>query len=265
MARASRLWQAARLVGGAAGRLLVRALALRRGARQPALGPGPGGRRAHAGRTLVRRRKAELRREPAAPSRRSSGHDRLERGRDAAHAELCGAVRARRAAGRSPEGGRRRPRRSGRRGHAAHSRDHHRHAGCHRARRDLVVLLARFRRPGRARPLRPDRAQGADHRRRLPLQRQADRRARQDRRDRGAAAEPAAHRHGAVPGCRGGPGAACAARCSSRTIGSPGRRSISPNCRSTTRSTSSIPPAPPACPRRSCTAPAARCCSTSRN
>ena len=34
---------------------------------------------------------------------------------------------------------------------------------------------------------------------------------------------------------------------------------------STIRSTSSIPPAPPACPSASCTAPAARCCSTRRS
>ena len=79
-------------------------------------------------------------------------------------------ARARRGARGATAIGRRRSRG---RGHAEHPRDHHRDAGDHRARRDLVVLLARLRRPGRARPLRPDRAQGADHGRRLPLHRQA--------------------------------------------------------------------------------------------
>ena len=49
------------------------------------------------------------------------------------------------------------------------------HARHRLARRGLVVLLARFRRRGRARPLRPDRAQGAHRRRRLLLRRQGDR------------------------------------------------------------------------------------------
>ena len=44
----------------------------------------------------------------------------------------------------------------------------------HLARRDLVVVLARFRRARRARPLRPDRAEGVHHGRRLLVQRQAD-------------------------------------------------------------------------------------------
>ena len=55
---------------------------------------------------------------------------------------------------------------------AEHAGDHRRHAGHRQPRRHLVLLLAGFRRPGRARPLRPDRAQAADHRRRLLLQRQ---------------------------------------------------------------------------------------------
>ncbi len=44
---------------------------------------------------------------------------------------------------------------------AQHARDDRGHARHRQPRRDLVVLLARFRRAGRARPLRPDRAQGA--------------------------------------------------------------------------------------------------------
>ena len=56
----------------------------------------------------------------------------------------------------------------------------------------LVLLLAGFRRAGRARPLRPDRAQGADHRRRLLVRRQAVRFDRAGRGVLGQAAEPAA-------------------------------------------------------------------------
>ena len=69
--------------------------------------------------------------------------------------------------------GRRRRRRPGRRGDAARHRDDRRHARGHLDRRDLVLLLPRFRQAGPAGSLRPDRAQGADLRRRLPLQRQA--------------------------------------------------------------------------------------------
>ena len=50
------------------------------------------------------------------------------------------------------------PRRPRRRLHAEHARDRHRHARGGQHRRDLVVVLAGFRRAGRARPLRPDRA-----------------------------------------------------------------------------------------------------------
>ena len=75
--------------------------------------------------------------------------------------------------------------------------------------RHLVVLLARLRRLGRARPLRPDRAQGADLGRRLPLCRQAHRHPRAAGRDRGGPAGPRARRDRALPrsGCRSGPGA----------------------------------------------------------
>ena len=78
---------------------------------------------------------------------------------------------------------RRRPRR---RVHAEHARDDHRDARRGGAGRHLVVVLARLRRAGRARPLRPDRAARAVHRRRLLVQRQADRDPRQGRRDRRA-------------------------------------------------------------------------------
>ena len=54
--------------------------------------------------------------------------------------------------------------------------------GASSLRRDLVVVLARLRRAGRARPLRTDRAARAVHRRRLLVQRQGDPDPRQGRR-----------------------------------------------------------------------------------
>ena len=56
-------------------------------------------------------------------------------------------------------------------------------------RRDLVVVLARLRRAGGDRPVRPDRAEGAARRRRLPLRRQGLRPARR-RRPRSGAGSP---------------------------------------------------------------------------
>ena len=95
------------------------------------------------------------------------GEDRVKRRVTYAelYAEVSRLAQALRAAGVK----RGRPRR---RLHAEHARDDHRDAGRHEPRRDLVVLLARFRRAGRARPLRPDRAEGAVRRRRLLLRRQ---------------------------------------------------------------------------------------------
>ena len=169
--------------------------------------------------------------------------------------------------GRGAAARRRRPGRSGRGGHAARPGNHHRDAGDHRARRDLVVVLARLRRPGRARPLRPDRAQGADHHRRLPLQRQDDRRARQAGRDRRPPAEPAsasswcrssmpraragaADRRRPLPRVRGG--GAGAARVRAAAVRSPDLHPV-------------LVRHDRACPRRSCTAPAAPCSSTRRS
>ena len=122
------------------------------------------------------------------PARRDAivfrGEDKVERrlslGRAAGAgvATAAGDARARRQAGRPH-----------RRDAAEHARSHRRHARGSLARRDLVVLFARFRRPGRARPLRPDRA-GAVHRlRRLLVQRQAERRDGQGAGRAGAAAE----------------------------------------------------------------------------
>ena len=135
------------------------------------------------------------------------------------------------------------------------------------SRRHLVVVLAGLRRAGRARPLRPDRAQGAVRRRRL-LVRAASRstRSRQVADDRRAACRHRARGGRAL--CRRQPelsrlGAADARRRLADFVAPyAAGRSSSRACRSTTRSTSCFPPARPACPSASCTAPAARCCST---
>ena len=223
-------------------------------------------RRQDAWREVVRRRRAQFRREPAAAARRPACDHRLDRRWPAAAVELSRAASRGGETRRSSATRGRRPGRSGGGGDAACRPDHHRDAGDDRARRDLVFVLPRFRRAGRARPLRPDRAQGADHDRRLPLQRQADRRAPETRRDRRPPAHARARGVGAVPRS-GGAAPGRSPGPSSGTISwcrIPGR-SRSRSCRSITPSTFCIRRARQGCPRRSCTAPAARCSSTSRS
>ena len=160
-------------------------------------GPGAVDGDADAGRPLVRRRAAQLRREPAAPRRRQPAPDLRRRGRPPARAVLG------RAAGRRCA---RSPPRSRADGVGVGDRV----AGYLPNIPETIVAmlattalgavwsscLARFRRRGRARPLRPDRAQGADRGRRLPLCRQADRHPEQGRR-RSPTASPASLRDGA--------------------------------------------------------------------
>ena len=110
----------------------------------------------------------------------------------------------------------------------------------------LVVVLAGFRRAGCARPLRPDRAARALHRRRLLVQRQAAADPRQGRRDRRPSCRPssasssfpylAATRDRArriSSRIRGARRVGCVRRRSARP-----RRSSTRGCRSTIRSTS---------------------------
>ena len=85
-----------------------------------------------------------------------------------------GRARCRRRASRAGHRGRG----SRRRLHAEHSRGGHRDAGDGEPWRDLVVVLARLRREGRAGPVRPDRAARAVHRRRVSLCGEGDRFAR---------------------------------------------------------------------------------------
>ena len=95
------------------------------------------------------------------------GEDRVRSSVTYARA-LRGGLAPRAGAARS----RRRPRRPRRRLLAEHAGRRHRDARGDEHRRDLVFVLAGFRRAGRARSLRPDRAQGAVRRRRLLLRRQ---------------------------------------------------------------------------------------------
>ena len=126
---------------------------------------------------------------------------------------------------------------------------------------------------GRARPLRPDRAQGAVHRRRLPLQRQAA----STLADKVAAIvaelpQPC-ERVVVVPylGERparppASPPCAASSRWDDFIAAASGAADrASRSCRSTIRSTSCTRRARPACRSASSTAPAARCCSTSRS
>ena len=125
------------------------------------------------------------------------------------------------------------------------------------------LLLARLRHPGRARPLRPGEAESPVHGGRLFLRGQDDRFARADR---GRAAR-ACRRSSASSSCRTSaprrsgeplPGAVRFADYGERDAAAAVR---APALRPS-RSTCSIRAARPACPSASCTAPAARCCST---
>ena len=129
----------------------------------------------------------------------------------------------------------------------------------------------------RARPLRPDRAEDAVLRRRLPLQRQSDDSLARVRGDRSAAAERCASvvvvphlactlQRLRTPFSRLHPSATAQSQCCDAKLAAPtgsrlcaAARSPSSSCRSTTRYTSCSPRAPPASPNASCTARAGRC------
>ena len=133
---------------------------------------GPAGDAGHA---VVPGLDAQLRRaRPHARSRPGGRRRRRRRGRRGRHREgrhARGAARPRRPRPRRTGGGRGRAGRPGRRDGPELGRDAgglpgHGLAGC-----GVVVVLAGLRRPCGARPLRPDRADGAGRGRRLPLQR----------------------------------------------------------------------------------------------
>ena len=132
------------------------------------------------------------------------------------------------------------------------------------ARRDLVVVRAGVRDAGRRRPLRPDRAARAAHRRRLSLRRPRHRPGAR-RSPRSARRCRPFGRRSSSPTCatrrarsRPSPGAIAWSRAASPMPG----RSPSSRSRSTTRCTSSSRRGRPACRRRSSTATAGSCSST---
>ena len=114
---------------------------------------------------------------------------------------------------------------------------------------------------GGARPLRPDRADRARRRRRLPLQRQAVRRAGDRRRP----CRRRCRRCGPRCWCRTStPRRRSTARCRGRRSPPPPRRWSSRPSRSTTRCGCSTPRGRPGCPRASCSRTAGSSSSTSR-
>ena len=121
---------------------------------------------------------------------------------------------------------------------------------------------AGVRRPQRRRPLRPDRAEGAARRRRLPLRRPGHRPRRRGGADPGRAADAGGDGRARLPAARrGGAPARSGALSWAELPAQPGPSTFEA-VPSTTRSTSSTRRGPPGCPSRSCTATAASCSST---
>ena len=248
-------------------RLLGAGVALRPRARRAGPAAALINPRAHAGRAVVPGGAAQLRREPAAPTATTAdaivfwGEDRVKR-RARRTRELYDLV------SRLAQALRRR----GRAARATASPASAEHARSRRSRCSATAslgaiwssLLAGLRRAGRARPLRPDRAQGAVLRRRLPLRRQGVRLA-------GAGCARSLAQLPSVERVRGralprrrridGIGDASLRRLP-RAVRRRRDDRVRAACRSTTRSTSCTRRARPACRSASCTAPAARCCST---
>ena len=212
-----------------------------------------------AGRGVVPRRDAELRRAHARPRRGS----RLRRD----HRPLPDPRRARAHVRRSPRAGgtgarraeaaRRRPRRPRRCIPPEHPGDGGRVPGDREPRRGLGDVPARVRRPQRRRPVGSARPEGAARSQRVRLRREGHR----PRRERGRDPRAATH-------ARGGrstssiPAAPSPGRSRGTSFWASQGRSSSTRCRSRIRSTSSSPPVRPACRRRSCTATAGSCSST---
>ena len=167
------IWDFFGVVGAKGGRVLLD------GERMPGARFFPEARLNFAENLLAGRRRPRRGERRGRVPRRGRAGAALVLGR-AARRGLAAAAGARRRRGR--------PGRPGGGAPAEHPRSGGRHARHRLARGGLVLGLARFRGARRARPLRPDRAQAALHRRRLPLRRQAHRARGQARR---AAAVPA--------------------------------------------------------------------------
>ena len=170
--RRARLCRTARVVDRRAGAVLAFHVGFRRDHRGRAGRAHRDRRRQDAGRPLVPRREAQLRREPAAPAGRGGRAGLLGRGPRQAAPRLRRPARPGLAHDPGACGPWRAPGGPGRGLPAEHAGDHRLGAGGREPRRGLVLVLVGLRHARRARPLRPDRAQGADRRRRLLLQRQ---------------------------------------------------------------------------------------------
>ena len=170
--RCGRLCRPARLVGGRAGSVLALHVGLRRHRRRRAGPAYRDRRRQDARRPLVPRCQAQLRREPAAPAGRGGRAGLLGRGPGQEAPQLHRPLRTGLAHGpgagstRGPPGG------PGCGLLAEHAGNHRLRASHREPRRRLVVVLVGFRHARCPGPLRPDRTQGADRRRRLLLWRQ---------------------------------------------------------------------------------------------
>ena len=247
-----------RLVGGGARRVLGQRLGLLWGRRAGEGRHRPRGRGPNAGCALVSGSPAQLRREPPPAPRRRPRH-RLP-GRGPLHGRrphrrpghlLAPAPRPRLARRAGVPGGRGRPRGPGRGLPPEPPRDGHRDARRDQPRSGVVLVLARLRGAGGARPLRADRAEGVHRRGRLPLQRRRDRLARADPRGPRRRPERRARRHRAVPppGARppAGPGRDHLGRADPRPPRP--RDRIRAGRRSTTRSTSCTRPGTTGAPK----------------
>ncbi len=157
-------------------------------------------RRADARRALVPRRDAQLRRARLPRGRPDPpGPGLRRRGRGAGRGLLGGAAPPGRRARHPPARVERRSRRPRRRLPPEHPARRRRDAGDCRGRRRVVLLRSGLRRPGRARPVRADRAEGLRRRRRIPLRRPDDRPARRDHGDPRQPAERRADGLGRLP------------------------------------------------------------------
>ncbi len=158
---AGRLRRPVALVGDRHRRLLGRRLGLLRHPVGDAARQGAG-RCPHAGRGVVPRRRTELRRTGLPPrDRHATGHRLPQRGRRRPRRLVGRTAAPGRRAGRHAARAGRRPRRPRRRLHAQHPRIGHRLPRRRQPRRHLVGVLARHGPRRGARPLPPDRTEGA--------------------------------------------------------------------------------------------------------
>ncbi len=183
-----RLRRAVRLERRGARPVLGRGVALLRDSIEHGLHHRRSQRGANAWRTVVRRRDAEFRGEPAAPRTERPCDHLCERARRANRARLGRARATSRERSRGPAAARRRPRRSRRGLRREPPRDRRRDARNRELGGGMVVVLARLRRGCCARSLRSNRTESIVRDRRLLLQRQEHRLAAARAHDRGALA-----------------------------------------------------------------------------